>query len=480
MRILQITNGYPPSAIGGVEVYTQRIARALRAAGHEIVVLCREDDPHRDDYDVITEVSDEGITVYRIVNNFRAAVTLRNRYRDATIERIVARLLAEVAPHMVHIQHAIGLSAAVPALVAAAGLPSVLTMHDYWWLCPRVNLLTNRGHRCGGPVAGADCFACLMPLGRVSSLIYRLPPYQMARRRLTPEAKMRLFGLLARISPHFTAPADLNQLDPFTARLAEMLAMLELPDLLTTPSQFVKDRYVDHGLRADRIRVVPLGVGGSGELGGRRGSAGSKVPDREELRERKGTEGTLRVGYIGHLQQHKGAHVLLEAVITRPNLPVTVVFYGRGNAYDPYPDQLRARAADDPRLHFAGLFPAAELATVLANLDVLVVPSLAHETYSFVVREAFTAGVPVIASSVGAIPEVVDDGRNGFLVPPGNPAAVAERLALLAGDRERLRAMRQAAAERGRTVTTADQHLTTLEALYTEVAVGRTDANPFD
>lgn len=462
MRILQITNGYPPSEIGGVEVYTQRVAQALRAAGHEIVVICRENEPSRKDAEVISEVTAEGIQVYRIVNTFQNAVTIRDRYRDAAIERLVAGLLAEVAPDVVHIQHAIGLSAAVPALVAAAGLPSVLTMHDYWWLCARVNLLTNHARLCGGPVTGADCFACLMPLGPVARLVHQLPPYQVARRTLTPEAKMRLFGLLARFSPRFTAPTDLNQLDPFAARLAEMLAMLELPDRLTTPSQFVKDRYVAHGVPDDRIRVVPLGVERLALVPAPRATASNHT--------------RLRVGYIGHLQSHKGAHVLLEAVLARPDLPVTVVFYGRGNSHDPYPDQLRDRAAGDRRVQFAGLFPAAELASVLVSLDVLVVPSLAHETYSFVVREAFMAGVPVVASAVGAITEVVDDGRNGFLVRPGESAAIAERLALLARDRARLSALRREAAERGRRVTTAGQHLAELEALYAEVIAARRGA----
>ncbi|MCZ7570996.1 MAG: glycosyltransferase family 4 protein [Ardenticatenaceae bacterium] len=463
MRILQITNGYPPTARGGVEVYTRRLARGLRAAGHEVFVLCRESDFSRADYDVIDELTAEGVAVRRIVNDFRRAASLRDQYRDATIERLVAEMLAEIAPEVVHIQHAIGLSAAAPALVKAAGRPTVLSMHDYWWLCSRVTLLTNQSERCGGPATGADCYSCILNPRGLIGLARRTPLYRAARQALDPQTKQRLFGLLARVSPSFSAPADLSELDPFAARLAEMVAMLDLPDVLTTPSQFVKSIYVAHGLPAERIRVLPLGV--------------EAAPFAGIARPSPAREGPLRVGYIGTLQHHKGAHVLVETVLAQSDLPVKVVVHGRGVANDPYAERIQARARRDPRIHFAGAFDPAELPTVLSDLDVLVVPSLAHETYSFVVREAFMAGVPVIASSVGAITEVVDDGRNGFLVPPGDPAAVAERLARLARDREQLGAMRQAAAERGRTVTTAGQHLASVLALYAEVIAARSERN---
>jgi len=65
---------------------------------------------------------------------------------------------------------------------------------------------------------------------------------------------------------------------------------------------------------------------------------------------------------------------------------------------------------------------------ILRDLDVLVIPSLAQETYSFVAREAIWAGVPIIAATVGALPEAVTDCDNGFLVPPGDVGALRERL----------------------------------------------------
>src|SRR5205085_11381091 len=91
----------------------------------------------------------------------------------------------------------------------------------------------------------------------------------------------------------------------------------------------------------------------------------------------------------------------------------------------------------------------ADKVKLLSGSDVLLLPSYS-EGLPYALLEAMAAGVPVIATPVGAIPDVVSDGIHGFLVPPRDGKAIAEAIAVLAGDREKLSWMSRACRRRVR------------------------------
>ncbi len=137
--------------------------------------------------------------------------------------------------------------------------------------------------------------------------------------------------------------------------------------------------------------------------------------------------GHLRVGYVGRLTLQKGVEHLLDAVAGDPRLELDV--YGSGPEEDHLRTRCRALAIED-RVVFAGHVDAGQLPDVYRRFDVLAVPSLALaglvEQFGRVVVEAQASGVPVVASAVGALPDVVGDG--GLLVPPGDPEALRRAL----------------------------------------------------
>ena len=97
-----------------------------------------------------------------------------------------------------------------------------------------------------------------------------------------------------------------------------------------------------------------------------------------------------------------------------------------------YIAKVRTAAGDDARITFPGPYSEADAAAVFASMDALVVPSTWYENTPFVVLEAFAAGVPVLASDLGGLREVVRDGQNGLLFRAGDASAlraVIERLA---------------------------------------------------
>jgi glycosyltransferase involved in cell wall biosynthesis len=134
---------------------------------------------------------------------------------------------------------------------------------------------------------------------------------------------------------------------------------------------------------------------------------------------------------VAHLIPDKGVDVLVRALpaLTSPLWRLSVV--GEG----PQASELEALAGDlgvKERVRFLGLRD--DVDRLLQGSDVLVHPAVWQEALGYTVLEGMSSAVPVIASRVGGIPELITDGENGFLVPPGDPEAIAEKLNLLASD----------------------------------------------
>jgi len=140
-----------------------------------------------------------------------------------------------------------------------------------------------------------------------------------------------------------------------------------------------------------------------------------------------------RIGYVGRLAPQKRAGLLVQA-FGRMLQAAGLVVVGDG------PDAARVRrlaasSARADRITLAGFVQHTAVPGVLASLDVLVLPSVYEEMGSVLV-EAMAAGLPVVASDVGGIPEVVRHGETGLLVPPGDVDALTAALDRLVADPE--------------------------------------------
>ena len=114
-------------------------------------------------------------------------------------------------------------------------------------------------------------------------------------------------------------------------------------------------------------------------------------------------------------------------------------------------------------MRFLGKLARKEVWDTLAQADVVVVPTLWYETFSFIVSEAFAMGVPVVASCLGPLADRIRDGTDGLLLPPGDVAAWRETLQRLV-DTPDLRAHLQANVEPPMTL---EEHVECVESLYT-------------
>jgi glycosyltransferase involved in cell wall biosynthesis len=186
----------------------------------------------------------------------------------------------------------------------------------------------------------------------------------------------------------------------------------------------------------------------------------------------------LRLIYIGRIAREKGLYESLQAMRLAFELGVDARLTVAG-AGDEEPRLRRYAAALGiaQRTTFVGPVFGSDKVNLLAGADVMLLPSYA-EGLPYALLEAMAAGVPVLATPVGAIPDVVSPGTHGYLVPARDGKSLAEALALLAGDREKLAWMSRACRRRVRAVYSIERLAGELSVRYRELICGLQAASP--
>jgi glycosyltransferase involved in cell wall biosynthesis len=182
----------------------------------------------------------------------------------------------------------------------------------------------------------------------------------------------------------------------------------------------------------------------------------------------------LRLLYIGRLAREKGVYEMLQGMRLALEMGVEARLIVAGNGAELPRLRRYAQALGlGARVCFAGPVFGADKVKLLGGCDLFLLPSYS-EGLPYALLESMAAGVPVIATPVGAIPDVVADGTHGVLVPPRDGKAIAAALATLCLDRERLSWMSRACRRRIRAAYSIDRVAAELGALYAQLAGGGT------
>ena len=191
------------------------------------------------------------------------------------------------------------------------------------------------------------------------------------------------------------------------------------------------------------------------------GDRWTNLPIMEAIAARALSPGPLRVIAVGNVIERKGFHALIDGLALLPREGWRLRICGRLDAEPDYTRRLRAqieRLGLGEQITLTGALGDAALAEALAASDVLAVPS-SYEGYGIVYVEGMGFGLPALASAAGAANEIITPGRDGWLVPPEDPAAIAGALKPLLTDRGRLREMSLAARRRFDTHPTWEQSM---------------------
>jgi glycosyltransferase involved in cell wall biosynthesis len=447
MKILYVVHYFLPVHQAGTEIYTSLLARAMREQGHEVMVFTSEDDVKASGrFDLVKDEGD-GIAVYRLRRG--EPVDFARSYSDPEIDRVFRSFLGEHRPDAVHFQHVFRLSAGMIRAAHEAGARTILTLADYWFICPPILLLQpgyalcpgpdlDRCARCGNAIgalySGAPGSALmgsanprLAALGRLSHSLYeRGVGAAHALKRRLPRAlveKARAVKLSRELADADSAFSKRKAL--LAERSRVMQEALSCADLLIAPSNYLRMKYLEAGIVAPGKIIYS-------DYGFDHGPFAGLV--------RSGSD-HLRLGFMGTPVEHKGAHVAIEAMNRLRDTDVELLVYGDLSWFPAYARRLRS-LAKNPRVRFMGRFENRDAARVLSGLDALVAPSLWYENSPLTIHEAFMARVPVIASDLGGMAELLANG-GGLTFKPGDPADLARVVRGLIAGPGKLESLRQ-------------------------------------
>ena len=374
----------------GTERYVRTLSKALRGRGHEVKVLAGDPRGESQTGGFGSPVLGEpGAGAYP-TSGWMAVLG------SASAE--AENWLAVERPDIVHFANPAQVGISLGHTAKRLGLPVVVTMMDFWWVCPRGTLMYRGESFCTGAPGWRTCLQCISHdhPRKVMRFFGHLPDFL---------ASIGLLAYGSRAMARGLPPGDIAR---WTRRRSFLTEFLREVDGIIFPSEATRDA-IQPMLDHDEWKMIPYGLEAQW-------FQTAPVP-----RARCESANQLVIGFVGSLQYHKAPHLLLKALRKLGWNETRTTLAGSEDA-PKYLAELK-QEAEGLSVEFRGALGDVELRELLRSLDILVLPSLWAENLPFVLLEAQAARVPVLASDVPGIRERIPDQR--LLFRPNDAVSLA-------------------------------------------------------
>jgi glycosyltransferase involved in cell wall biosynthesis len=339
-----------------------------------------------------------------IANGLDACMTALRCVYSIGAAREMGQRIAKLRPELVHVHNFFPrLSPSIYRVSLRVNVPIVQTLHNYRLLCPAATLQRD----------GRVCEEC----------IGKNVPWPSVRHKCYRGSVPASVAVANMLSIH-------NLAKTWNRGVTQFISL----------SEFGRNKFIQGGLAREKIAVKPNFVDPDPGIG--RG------------------EGKFAL-FVGRLSQEKGIDVLLNAWRHMAN-PPRLKIIGDG----PLASRVADAAATMPKIEWLGGRGRDEVLHGMGEATVLVFPSTWYEGFPLVLAEAFASGLPVIASGLGAMEEIVESGRTGRLFPPGQAESLARSVEWAFAHPERVKAMRMNARFEFLKKYTAKVNYAILENIY--------------
>lgn len=421
MKILLVTVQFVPDFWGGTEVLTYDTAKMLQKSGNDVIVLTA--------YPNVTPIEDkdrfdtymyDGLEVYR----FRHSVTamgdqndiIELEYNNLFFANYFKKLLLKIRPDVVHFFHLYRTTPSAIDVCTELNIPIIFTATDFWVLCPFSQLRDFDNSPCTGP-----CFKA-WNCARHQALVNQPQEIKKKVERL-PKLIIALGVIFICMNKYINvwfAP----YIRSLSKRPGFMKVRLNRINKVLAPTKLMGKMLKKHGLHKSRIVYQHFGI---------------DMHKFDSINFQRDNHDELRVGFIGTLYVHKGAHLLIDAIKKIPQqIPVHLKIYGDIEQFPEYSQSLIHQAAGESRIEFCGTFPNNQIGLIMKEIDVLAVPSIWYENTPLVIYSAFASGCPVIATNFGGMTEVIQHGVNGLLFEREDVAGLSNAIISVAENRNLL------------------------------------------
>jgi len=418
MRVLLVPNIFFPDPPGGTEVGVLELAKALRRGGIEAIVAA----PHWEG-EFVEHYEWEAIPVWRYRVTERSmkigALDMEDPEQSYQFELLLRQTGAEVLS-----LHAWMASVGVNQIMAAQrlGIPVVVTCHLVNVTCPRGSGMRWGKIPCDLVFDAIRCPACVVQLKGVPLTLAYLSSYLSLGMRVDRDessANPLLRGL--------RLAAKMRTLKTNRKKLYEFV------EEFVVQNRWYAQVLKHNGIPEKKIKLAPVCL--------------YRKPVNISLQLNAfNRSGKIVTGFMGRLSRAKGVDLLVKAIKGIPKdrrLEVRIHGIVQSEEERIYRNEIRTIAAHDARIHLLDQLPDDQIFSELAKWDLLCVPSRVQDMRPQVILEAFSVGLPIIGAALGGIPDLIENGRNGFLFPPDDVKALRDLLLRVTSEPDLLRRLRK-------------------------------------
>ncbi len=410
LRILMVNSFHYER--GGDCTYTFALTRLLESKNHEVIPFAtRHPRNLASEYETYFVESVD----YNALETARSPGAgwrvLRRAIASGEARRAMERILEDVRPDLAHFQgiHR-HLTPSIIGPLNARGIPIVWTLHDYVPVCPNTHFY------CRGEI----CEAC------------------------RPGRFYRAF--LRRCKRDSLGVSLAAAIEAYAHRWMRVYSRV---DRFVAPSRFLAGKLAEHRFPSKNITAIPHFI------------------ELDEFEHSTSDDGFAL--FAGRLAEEKGLRTLIraKAILGRGELLIV----GDG----PLKQELETTVSEQKitGIRFLGLKSREEVRALASRARCLLLPSIWFENFPFAVMESFALGKPIVASRIGAIPELVSDGRDGLLASPGDAEDLADKLGRLLADKELARQLGREGRAKAEREWSPEVHYRRLEAVYRVVMSDR-------
>lgn len=407
--ILHVSYGYFPRSIGGTETYISALCKYMSRWSHTVVIPGKREEAYT--YNgVPVRVFKEGESRFNVEG-----------VPDKTAAHSFRILLEELKPSIVILHgRTSGISYLLDEECKKAGIKSILIYHTGTVSCWTGRLRQNNEVECDGVVETVKCAECALKTKGVNGFVARIG----AR---VPVVVGRLLSVVKVRSQWYTG---LRYSYVLQKHIFGTKKLLQGVDVIVVTCNWAKDLVRSNGACESKIAFVRQGVD----------KIGIKTRGKDK---RLGSTSGLVLGYFGRIDQLKGIDCLIDAMILLREREIELLLYGDISGEDGYKKSIRKKLERADNIRVKNVLEATAVYRELLEVDAVIVPSVIKETGPLIAYEALSMGIPLLASNVGGVDELVVDGVNGMLFQAGNATELSQMISDMAISPETLSRLKE-------------------------------------
>ncbi|MFB5674562.1 glycosyltransferase [Paenibacillus terreus] len=451
MKILHVSLGLPPYRTGGLTRYSIDLMANQVSLSHQVGVLYPGHFRVGGKLKIISNDMYKGIDVYEIVNpqpvSLLGGIKNVEKFLKQAPRSIYINFLHHYKPDIIHLHTLMGIHKELLEAAKELGIKMVFTSHDYFGICPKVNLMDWTGNICDDYENGLKCVKCnqhgysILKISIMQSKMYRELKYnpiinKIRAKQVDKQKVVTMNGL----------EGNVDQPDPSLAdsyvRLrhyyTEMLSLVNTFHFNSTVARKEYEKYM-----TPKGKVISI--------------THQDIQDCRKVKNYSDHTKPLYLSYLGPVDRYKGFYMLLHALEQlkdRDDWRLRV--YG-----DVEPTGIQY---DAEKIQFFGKYQHHQLPEIFNETDLIIIPSIWKETFGFIGLEALSHGVPALVTDCVGFKDLIDDGVTGMVCRP-NSEDLAKHLISVLNHREAL-------AQMNRNIVSCDfdfsmnRHTATIVDLY--------------